>query len=424
MYREQNWRQELRIATPVLKSRPGVFTLFPLHTNLQSVPLPSPCKAAAGFIRAAFPFDIGAPAETTTSITDWVSVIAAAEANGVAPLLYAAIKKSGREDDLLAECIERLRIAYLRSDTANWQALQILQSLLADFDRAAIPVVVLKGGALATTLYPEPALRPMIDLDLLIPRAQIKKADSLLLEQGFVSPVEMSTGFGLELMNYRAYDRGGINPGHIELHWHLFKSPYYCRRVPIQWFWDRTTEITINGERTQVLTQPAQFLHLASHFALHHLADGLIWSYDLALLMAHQAEPVDWDVILNAAERFGLVTSLQLALSRVAETWGVIAPATQVARLERFHSFWRDRAAFSLMLAPRAHARFFLDAVAQPTFFSKVRFCVAHFFPTLEYMRSRYNLKDKRLAPFYYLRRLAEGSWKLFRATVSTIVQR
>ncbi len=410
-------------------------------------------QLVARLIRDAFPFPGADGALAEPRVTDWERVIESAEENAVGPLLYASLKKLGREHELPAGSIERLRVSYLRSDTANWLALDELQSLLAAFGAEQIPVVLLKGGALATTLYPESGLRPMSDLDLLISRAQLEQVEKILNDRGYGSPVELSEGFGPQLTNYRAFERGGKNPAHVEIHWHLFKSPYYCQRVPIEWFWDHTAEITIDKQhlshlhcnaasavqvlraklkdpersergsnlRARAFNREAQFLHLAAHFALHHRAERLVWSYDLALMLA--GAEMDWGILLDAAERFGLVPSLRLAVTRVQDIWGVSVPPIVLERLNASRVGWRDRTAFAIMTAPRGNARFFLDACSQPALGLKAQFVWQHIFPARAYMRERYRIRDERWMPPYYTWRLVQGPWRMIRSIVSTIIR-
>lgn len=378
----------------------------------------------AALIRDAFPLGeyAGAPASMPCD-PEWSRVVQVAEENAVAPLLYASLKKREYGNEHFSDAIDRLRIAYLRSETVNWLALRELQSLLAEFERAPIPVIVLKGGALVTTLYPEPALRPMSDLDLLIPHAQFEQAEAILLERGYLSPIEMGEGYGPQLVNYRAYERHGKNPAHVELHWHLFKSPYYCQRVPIQWFWDRTTEIAILNQHAKVFASEAQFLHLAAHFALHHRGDPLIWSYDLARLLARDGATINWDGILDAAERFGLIPPLRLAFERTAQAWGIAIPPKVSGRMNGFRVGGRDRLAFTMMNARRDEARFLLDAFSQPTIARMARFWMQHLFPAPKYMRERYMIRDERWLPLFYVWRLVEGSSKILRSAVSMILR-
>ncbi len=61
-----------------------------------------------------------------------------------------------------------------------------LAETAALLDRAGIPSVALKGAWLAAHAYPAAALRPMRDIDLLVPAAAVRQAFDLLLAAGHV----------------------------------------------------------------------------------------------------------------------------------------------------------------------------------------------------------------------------------------------
>lgn len=370
----------------------------------------------AQWILTAFPLLPNAAAPTMLPVADWDVLADSAEENAVAPLLYAALKKLQCLDLAPNPVAERLRIEYLRADTANWIALRELRELVSAFARAQIPALVLKGGALATTLYPDPALRPMSDLDLLVPRVHFAAADTLLRSLSFEPPLELHADFAPRLTNYRAYARRGKNPAHVELHWHLFKSPYYWHRVPMAWFWERAAEVEIQNQSVRVFTGEAQLVHLAAHFALHHRAERLLWSYDLARLIARERDALNWDMLLDAVERFGLVPAVRAALMQVEESWGVRPPDAAAARLNGARSQWRDRAAYALMTAPRGEARFLLDAFSLPGVQAEAQFVWYHLFPSRAYLRKRYPARETQSTAWLYLWRFADGILKFFRS--------
>lgn len=62
----------------------------------------------------------------------------------------------------------------------NSLVLEELKRLGETFSRPpSIPVVVLKGGALAFTLYPDASWRPLTDIDLLVPEEWLEDALAL-----------------------------------------------------------------------------------------------------------------------------------------------------------------------------------------------------------------------------------------------------
>jgi hypothetical protein len=61
-----------------------------------------------------------------------------------------------------------------------------LGEILTAFARAGVAVIVLKGPALASEHYPDPALRPFTDLDLLVRRHDRDRAIDVLSAVGYV----------------------------------------------------------------------------------------------------------------------------------------------------------------------------------------------------------------------------------------------
>ena len=58
---------------------------------------------------------------------------------------------------------------------------EVLEALV----EADVPVMVLKGLHLAEQVYVETGLRPIIDLNLLVPTERLRAAKTILMEMGF-----------------------------------------------------------------------------------------------------------------------------------------------------------------------------------------------------------------------------------------------
>ena len=72
------------------------------------------------------------------------------------------------------------------SDTSKLPKLGHRYSLMCSaYLQEGIPCLVLKGGALAYTIYHDPSSRPMRDIDLLLRRDEVDRAQSLLKANGF-----------------------------------------------------------------------------------------------------------------------------------------------------------------------------------------------------------------------------------------------
>jgi hypothetical protein len=118
---------------------------------------------------------------------EWDGLPAHAEAHGMAPLLYTHLKAA--QVPIPFEVQRKLQGCYARHRHASRVYTRILRDVLTTYNVAGIQALVLKGAALTHLIYPEPGLRPMSDLDILVSRSDLWQAQSLLAELGFNAPL-------------------------------------------------------------------------------------------------------------------------------------------------------------------------------------------------------------------------------------------
>ena len=120
------------------------------------------------------------------STADWDRLITKAQAEGVAPLVYWTLSKSGKFSSIPVDVRNSLRAMYSSTWMQNQKIFKELDILTRLFAQANIPVVVLKGACFALTVYPDIGLRPMGDLDLLVPKKELAKAVQVAKTLGYV----------------------------------------------------------------------------------------------------------------------------------------------------------------------------------------------------------------------------------------------
>lgn len=380
-----------------------------------------------GLIRAAFPLGEGTAQSPDLEDTDWQLLVKTAGHHGLAPLVFASLKKSGLISRAPKSATDTLRMAYVRASVANNQAFQELSVLVDCFERENIPLIVLKGGALGMTIYPEIALRPMGDLDLLTDPESVERAAQTLISQGYVAYAEMADGFSNRFSVEQAFLKMGNRPSQIDLHWHPFTTPYYFERVPLGWFRQRTMEILINNRRAFAFSPTAQLLHLSAHYMMHSYR-RLIWSYDLALLVARYARQIDWEDLIESAAGFGLSQVLYEALSEVRERWNVDVPVASYERLRTIQMPWRGRMIFAAANKLSDAEMDVLKGLGLKGAGRKSAYWLRVMFPSRGYMQTRYQINNRGLMPLYYLRRAGKAAHLIARAgffvTQKTILSR
>ena len=118
-------------------------------------------------------------------MADWDEFILESLRGEVTPLLYHLFRTTNTDVHIPAEVMLKLEDFYLASALENAQLYQELPKLLSMLQAGGIPVIVLKGAALAETVYENVALRPMNDVDLLVRKEELDRTEAVLFDLGY-----------------------------------------------------------------------------------------------------------------------------------------------------------------------------------------------------------------------------------------------
>ena len=216
-----------------------------------------------------------------------------AEASHLAPLLDVWLRT---HDHNAPEAIVRqVRALALRHVAWHRTRTAALREILGEFDRLSIDALVLKGAALAWMVYPSPNLRPMADLDLLVPRARAGEAQAALGRLGFGAPPEPGRFRRNAHHLPVAQRRGDGLPINVEIH-----VDALTRDAPSSIATDNLTEppqpFMLGGTRRLTLGHLDMLRHLT-----HHLLEPsasrrvrLIGIVDLVSYACAFHEQIDW----------------------------------------------------------------------------------------------------------------------------------
>lgn len=349
---------------------------------------------------------------------EWRGLLAYARGQKVESLLFAALKELsllGRIPPAVHVAVEQ---AYWHTRVTNLLMADELAARLAVFAQAGIPVVVLKGAALAFTLYPDPALRCLGDIDLLVHAEQRTLAMAVLEDQGFAPYGEMQEGFCARYSNERAFRRCGKPPVQVDLHWALSGRSYWRQRTSMTWFWAHTAPWSVGGQPALMLGPEAQLLHLCAH-AWQHGTPKIRWSYDIALLLTRWS--IDWDEVLAIAPIFGFTAALQATLASVGDLWGVQLPSAGAAHLAALPVPWGERVLQEFIAVDHGRGLVLLDGLGQADPRSTLAFWWKVALPSPEFMRRRYGLEGHAALAARYLQRAMIGVLRAGRAAVRAV---
>lgn len=332
---------------------------------------------------------------------DHVALVQCAQAEGVAPLLYTLVRGRGI---LPPSFEESLRLAYLSNAARNFFLLRELEKVLHTLSDQGISVLLLKGAALGPAVYGNPALRPMGDLDLLVRPADAPRALETLFSIGYrpirppLHPTTLTTDETQIFLRH-----GEVN---LELHWGLLDFPLYAHHLPMETIWADAHPISIGTAQGWMLDAKDQILHLCAHLVLHH-GEGrprLLWLCDIAEVIVHAGEKLNWTMLLKRARSYNLLLPLQQVLPRLANEWQVPIPPAVLERLREAQPSSKESRLY-LCLAAQRHSvarRFWENLAGRPTWSERLRFAWDNLFPSPAYMRERYAIRHPLLLPFYY----------------------
>lgn len=182
------------------------------------------------------------------------------------------------------------------------RALRATVELLGILEEEEIPAAALRGMALAEWVYPSPALRPMLDVDLFVAAEGRERMVRALAARGHQPWRTLRTQ-----VVYR------VGETYIEVHWSLLTPKRYrgVARFP-EWLSTRERIETAEGDVFRLAAEH-QLLEIVLHAFLHHGIDRMTQLVDIALLAS--LDGLDWDHVARwcAAARVGRIVHFVLS---------------------------------------------------------------------------------------------------------------
>ena len=258
----------------------------------------------------------------------WQRLVTLAQCHGLHPLLYREAL-STRRTDLPAEARAHIQSRWtLAVAQSLWQQ-EALRQCVTALQREDIRVIPIKGWVLGHLLYGDPALRPSVDVDLLVPRAQWLQAANVLAGLGYR---HANAPWPRRIVE-RHYKSGEFvhAPVCIELHWHLL--PPRPVIVDPAFLWQRAVTRRLDGLDVLTLSWEDQLLTLAGHLGTCLRALQLKHVADIARLLARNEQSFDCDYVWPQARRLHVERLLLYVLFLTHRVFETPLPAEAVQRL-------------------------------------------------------------------------------------------
>lgn len=171
--------------------------------------------------------------------------------------------------------------------------------------------ILLKGFGLAHGVYPDPGLRPLRDVDLLLSAEEAARAQDLLIGNPHYRVASWAGSYGIEFGHQLPEIQDIDFELTIELHHRINARNWAQEPMLVELIRAESVALPIMGIDVQVPSPRANFLHLLEHATLHHaFENGPLILADLHFLAGRSN--LDWDWIEAEAARMGLARSLIL----------------------------------------------------------------------------------------------------------------
>ena len=248
----------------------------------------------------------------------------AAADHRISPLLWRALGAAGSLDALGPD---RAALGGM-ADALKMEALLLLPRAVAlavgPLTDAGLEPVVFKGPAVAAR-YPEPGLRPMDDIDLLLPQADHRRALDALGRAGWQVA---RAGGGDQYDTLLTHCE--VPSLFLELHYGLEHPSHRVTALDPDALWARRQPLECVGTPAFGLPPAEELVVLAAHAGKpYHSFVRLVWIADLAMIVGAAASggtPIDWDRVRAVARPARCMTVVGIALA-MARSSGVDVPA-------------------------------------------------------------------------------------------------
>jgi hypothetical protein len=331
----------------------------------------------------------------------------------VLPLLDARFRDWGGDDvwpaPIQVACL-RAAIAQAAAATAHRSA---LEKLLDAMVREGIRPMLFKGTALAHGLYPDPAMRPGADSDLLVSEGDRAAAEAVLGQHGFVRLIAVAGERTVRQALWRREDGQGWRHD-VDLHWRIKDSPLLPDAFDFAHVDARAVALPALGPAARAFCPVDGLLLACLHRAAHAIervptgvgirrgSERLIWLYDIHLL-ARCLPDAGWDDLIRQAERLGVRAVLLSALREAHGRLGTAIPP----RVEQALAAAGPAEPSVGLLASGRGRRLIAEVVAVPGWRARAVWIWQSAVPSADFIRGKYPDARDRWLPFLYARRFA-----------------
>jgi len=268
-------------------------------------------------------------AELAGADLDWDQFVSTSYAHGIAPLIYHSLQQSAVIDRVPSAAAKALRNSYYLNAARNNLLYTELARILTALSGQSIEVIVLKGAALAETVYAHRALRPMSDIDLLVKSERLADTETTLLNMGYALDSNLKAHYQDHHYHWVFMKKAAPS---VEIHWHV-QHPTDPFMVDIEGCWRRAESVSIAGVEALVFSPADLLLHLCQHLGQHKFTGGIRPLCDISEATKYYGDRVDWLEVVRISSAWGMDACAYLMFRLAGELLDAPIPDDCVRKL-------------------------------------------------------------------------------------------
>lgn len=271
---------------------------------------------------------------------DWSYIVEAAIDHAVAPLLYCGLKQVCDSADLSPflpfHASSELRRLYAGNRLRNRRLYDAIDEVAGVFNHEGIDILGLKDLELAQRVYPDVAMRPMGDVDLLIKYEQYEAAAASLAQLGFFPvpsadmPYTLKYAWGHHFRREEDNIWLDVQWNVMQMEWDQYQEGSF--KFDIQQIWKRAKRMLINSHSILVPSPEDMLFHLCMHLEGHRYCE-LILFCDIAEWMQVHHHTADWPYFVSLVHQYKAESSIYYVLLLTAQLFGAPVPVEILRQL-------------------------------------------------------------------------------------------
>jgi len=223
-----------------------------------------------------------------------------------------------------------LRGLHRRTWYQNRVMLARVAAVVTALEAASIPSMLLKGGALVSLYYRDAGQRAMVDIDLLVHRADTDRAFAVLRGLGWEHAVRRRKVLARirRFMHGTAFRSGDME---LDLHSAVMMESRPTGAEPA--LWSRAEPVAIEGAHGMAMGREDLLIHVIVHSYRWAPSASLRWITDVMAILARDTAPLDWTLLVREARRMRVTLMVERSLRYLSLELGAEVPPDVVAQL-------------------------------------------------------------------------------------------